>query len=63
MIQLSNDLLIESYIKAKNIKLHPDFIEMLENEMRRRSLLTVPSSLSSNVDLDYVHFQSTPPSH
>lgn len=63
MIQLSNDLLIESYIKAKNIKLHPDFIEMLENEMRRRSLLTVTSSQNRTAVLDYVHFQSTHPSH
>ena len=38
MSKLSTQLLIESYIKAKDLKLCPDFIFLLENEIRRRSL-------------------------
>ncbi|KAA0966909.1 sporulation histidine kinase inhibitor Sda [Sporosarcina sp. ANT_H38] len=38
MSKLSDDLLIESYFKAKNINLCPDFIQLLEAEIRRRSL-------------------------
>lgn len=58
MIHLPNDLLIESYFKAKNINLHPDFIELLENEMRRRSLLTAKSPLNHSAVLDYIYYQS-----
>ncbi|WP_338655331.1 sporulation histidine kinase inhibitor Sda [Sporosarcina psychrophila] len=38
MNKLPDDLLIESYFKAKNIKLCPHFIQLLEAEIRRRSL-------------------------
>jgi developmental checkpoint coupling sporulation initiation to replication initiation len=38
MSKLSTQLLMESYIKAKDLKLCPDFICLLENEIRRRSL-------------------------
>ena len=38
MSKLPDDLLIESYFKAKAIKLNPRFIELLEAEIRRRSL-------------------------
>ncbi|WP_413058661.1 sporulation histidine kinase inhibitor Sda [Sporosarcina sp. 179-K 3D1 HS] len=58
MIHLPNDLLIESYIKAKTIKLQPEFIKMLENEMRRRFLLTDATLQTRTSDLDYIHFQS-----
>ena len=38
MSKLPDDLLIESYFKAKDIKLNPLFIQLLEAEIRRRSL-------------------------
>jgi len=38
MTKLPDDLLIESYFKAKDIKLNPHFIQLLEAEIRRRSL-------------------------
>jgi developmental checkpoint coupling sporulation initiation to replication initiation len=38
MSKLPDDLLIESYLKAKDIKLSPHFIHLLEAEIRRRSL-------------------------
>ena len=38
MARISDDLLIESYIKAQCLELSPDFIELLEKEMRKRSL-------------------------
>ena len=38
MSKLSTQLLMESYIKAKDLKLCPDFICLLEKEIRRRSL-------------------------
>ncbi|MEK5067014.1 sporulation histidine kinase inhibitor Sda [Sporosarcina sp. FSL K6-1508] len=38
MSKLPDDLLIESYFKAKDIKLCPHFIQLLEAEIRRRSL-------------------------
>lgn len=38
MSKLPDDLLIESYFKAKDINLNPHFIQLLEAEIRRRSL-------------------------
>ncbi|EDL63344.1 sporulation histidine kinase inhibitor Sda [Bacillus sp. SG-1] len=38
MRKLSDDLLIESYYKAKDLKLNPDFIRLIETEIHRRSL-------------------------
>lgn len=38
MSKLSSELLLESYIKAKVLKLCPDFILLLECEIKRRSL-------------------------
>lgn len=38
MNKLSDDLLIESYFKAHKLKLSRDFIRLIENEIRRRSL-------------------------
>ena len=38
MKYLSDELLIESYYKAKELKLSPEFIELIEKEIRRRSL-------------------------
>ncbi|ANB58771.1 sporulation inhibitor sda [Anoxybacillus sp. B7M1] len=38
MKRLPDDLLIESYYKAKELKLSPEFIEMIEREILRRSL-------------------------
>ncbi len=38
MKKLSDDLLIESYYKANEMNLNRDFIELIETEMKRRSL-------------------------
>ncbi|KYD10950.1 sporulation histidine kinase inhibitor Sda [Heyndrickxia sporothermodurans] len=38
MRKLSDELLIESYFKAKELKLSQDFIRLLESEIHRRSL-------------------------
>ncbi|ANB61280.1 developmental checkpoint coupling sporulation initiation to replication initiation [Anoxybacillus voinovskiensis] len=38
MKHLSDDLLIESYFKAVELKLNPEFIELIEREIHRRSL-------------------------
>ncbi|WP_280516974.1 sporulation histidine kinase inhibitor Sda [Lederbergia sp. NSJ-179] len=35
---MSNDLLIKSYVAAKNLKLDPEFIKQLEDEIKRRSI-------------------------
>jgi developmental checkpoint coupling sporulation initiation to replication initiation len=36
--KLSDELLIESYFKARELNLSPDFIGLIELEMLRRSL-------------------------
>ncbi|MGM9925505.1 MAG: sporulation histidine kinase inhibitor Sda [Bacillus sp. (in: firmicutes)] len=38
MKKLSDDLLIESYLKAQQLKLGTDFIRLMEIEIHRRSL-------------------------
>ncbi|KZZ86008.1 MULTISPECIES: sporulation histidine kinase inhibitor Sda [Bacillaceae] len=38
MRKLSDELLIESYYKATELKLSHDFIELIESEIKRRSL-------------------------
>ncbi|MEH7074124.1 sporulation histidine kinase inhibitor Sda [Neobacillus drentensis] len=38
MRKLSDELLIESYFKARELNLSPDFIGLIESEMLRRSL-------------------------
>lgn len=38
MEHLSDELLIESYFKAQELHLSQDFIQLIENEMSRRSL-------------------------
>ncbi|MEH6944422.1 sporulation histidine kinase inhibitor Sda [Bacillus sp. JJ722] len=38
MNRLSDDLLIESYLKAKELKLGTDFIRLIEIEIHRRAL-------------------------
>ncbi|MEH7109553.1 MULTISPECIES: sporulation histidine kinase inhibitor Sda [Bacillaceae] len=38
MRKLSDELLIESYFKARELKLCPEFIHLIESEIRRRSL-------------------------
>ena len=38
MRKLSDKLLIESYYKATEMKLHDDFIELIRMEIKRRSL-------------------------
>ncbi|WP_153123317.1 sporulation histidine kinase inhibitor Sda [Peribacillus tepidiphilus] len=38
MNKLSDDLLIESYFKARELKLSPEFIRLIEKEIHRRSL-------------------------
>lgn len=36
--QLTDELLLESYFKASELKLNPEFIRLIEQEIRRRSL-------------------------
>ena len=36
--KLSDELLIESYYKARELNLSPDFIDLIETEIKRRSL-------------------------
>lgn len=38
MRKLSDELLIETYYKAKELNLSPDFIALLEKELYRRSI-------------------------
>ncbi|MBE3570394.1 MAG: sporulation histidine kinase inhibitor Sda [Bacillales bacterium] len=38
MRRLSDELLIESYYKAIELKLSPEFIRLIETEMDRRAL-------------------------
>jgi developmental checkpoint coupling sporulation initiation to replication initiation len=38
MRKLSDELLIESYFKARELKLSPEFIFLIESEIHRRSL-------------------------
>jgi len=38
MSKMSDDLLIESYLTAKQLDLNPEFLELLESEIARRSL-------------------------
>lgn len=38
MKHLSDELLIESYFKAKELNLSLEFIELIEKEIQRRSL-------------------------
>ena len=39
MRKLSDELLIETYHKAKELDLSPDFISLLEKELQRRSIV------------------------
>jgi developmental checkpoint coupling sporulation initiation to replication initiation len=39
MRKLSDELLIESYFKATELNLSPDFIQLIEMEIHRRSLV------------------------
>lgn len=54
MENLSDQLLIESYYKALELQLSPEFIHLIEKEMERRSLLNkikktqTPKSLGSS---------------
>jgi len=38
MEHLSDELLIESYFKANELDLSPDFLALIEHEIRRRNL-------------------------
>lgn len=38
MEKLSDDLLIESYFKARELKLSKEFIKLMEQEIKRRAL-------------------------
>ncbi len=38
MRKLSDELLVESYYKARELNLSPDFIRLIESEIQRRSL-------------------------
>ncbi|CAM3250945.1 sporulation histidine kinase inhibitor Sda [Filibacter tadaridae] len=39
MKKMSDELLMEAYAQAIELKLCPDFISLLENEIRQRSLV------------------------
>lgn len=39
MRKLSDHLLLESYHKAKELKLNPEFIRLIEKELKRRALI------------------------
>lgn len=39
MHKLSDELLIESYFKARELQLSPEFIYLIESEIQRRSLV------------------------
>ena len=46
MRKLSDELVIESYSKATELQLSPDFIKLIEEEIERRSLkisIQIPS--------------------
>ncbi|AQX53673.1 sporulation histidine kinase inhibitor Sda [Priestia flexa] len=46
MRKLSDELLIESYYKATQLQLSPEFIQLIEKEIQRRSLkitIQIPS--------------------
>ena len=45
MRKLSDELLIESYYKAIQLKLSPEFIGLIEKEIHRRSLSAKLKSL------------------
>lgn len=47
MSKMSDDLLIESYLTAKKLKLCPEFLELLETEIARRCLSIQNVSLIS----------------
>lgn len=38
MEKLSDDLLIESYVKARELQLNREFIHLIEQEIHRRAL-------------------------
>ncbi|NGP43482.1 sporulation histidine kinase inhibitor Sda [Bacillaceae bacterium SIJ1] len=38
MKHLSDELLVESFLKASQLQLNPEFIKLIEEEIRRRSL-------------------------
>ncbi|GGE43322.1 sporulation inhibitor sda [Pullulanibacillus camelliae] len=46
MEKLSDDLLIESYFKARELHLSPDFIILIEKEIKKRSLDNIIEQLS-----------------
>lgn len=41
MKKLSNDLLLKAYLNAKNLGLDPKFIQQLESELKRRSIINI----------------------
>lgn len=49
MQHLSDDLLLESYFKAKELKLSADFLLLIEQEINRRQLAVPVASSSSNM--------------
>ncbi|RBW68655.1 sporulation histidine kinase inhibitor Sda [Bacillus taeanensis] len=38
---LSNEFLVKAYIQARVLKLDPDFISLLEKEIKKRELLLI----------------------
>ena len=57
MRKLSDDLLIESYYKARELNLSKDFIRLIETEIHRRSLsIQIKMSSWFNLALDGLFF-------
>ncbi|WP_440895914.1 sporulation histidine kinase inhibitor Sda [Amphibacillus sp. Q70] len=49
MNNLSNELLIECYQKALELKLEDDFIRLIEQELERRSLTYIIKPLATHL--------------
>lgn len=49
MEYLSDELLIESYFKANELNLSPDFLALIEEEIQRRNLTYQLNSLKETI--------------
>jgi len=48
MEHLSDELLLESYYKANELNLSPDFLSLIKDEIHRRRLTSKIKNLKSN---------------
>ncbi|GGE74814.1 sporulation histidine kinase inhibitor Sda [Priestia taiwanensis] len=62
MNNISDELLIDSYYKAIDLDLHPDFIFLMESEIIRRSLQNKlnPSKCTIQKTTLQVHLETQP---